>query len=112
MVESSPRRVEASTERGFYGPSEEVRIRAEVQDEKYLRVSDAAVTAHVISPSGVASDIQMKQILEGGFEGYACSLHPEEDGMYRVEVNARRSGAKQAAPLAPSQASFIVGPLN
>ena len=73
-VESAPRPVEASTERSFYGTSEEVRIRAEVADEKFIKIADATVSAHVTSPSGRAVDVPMKQTVEGGFEGYAARV--------------------------------------
>jgi uncharacterized membrane protein len=112
MVGSTPRPVEASTERSFYGTSEQVQIRAEVADEKYVRINDAIVSAHVVAPSGRAMDVPMKQAVEGGFEGYACGFRPEEDGLYRVEVNARRPGSKPGATLAPAETSFIAGPLN
>jgi uncharacterized membrane protein len=112
MVGSTPRPVEASTERSFYGTSEQVQIRAEVADEKYVRINDAIVSAHVVAPSGRAMDVPMKQAVEGGFEGYACAFRPEEDGLYRVEVNARRPGSKPGATLAPAETSFIAGPLN
>jgi uncharacterized membrane protein len=108
MVESTPRPVEAATERGFYGTSEQVQIRAEVADEKYVKINDASVSAHVVAPSGRAVDVPMKQTVESGFEGYACAFRPEEEGLYRVEVNARRAGSK----LVPAETSFIVGPLN
>jgi uncharacterized membrane protein len=111
-VESSPSPVEASTERSFYGKSEQVRIRAEVTDEKFTRINDATVTARITSPSGRPLDLAMKQTVEGGFEGYAGAFNPQEDGLYRVEVNARRAGSKQTALLAPAQTSFVVGPLN
>jgi hypothetical protein len=111
-VESTPRPVEASTERSFYGTSEQVRIRATVADEKFTKINDAAVSAHVTSPSGRAVDVPLKQTVEGGFEGYAAAFHPEEDGLYRVEVTARRPGAKPGATLEPAQTSFTVGPLN
>lgn len=110
-VESSPRPVEASTERSFYGTGEQMRIRAEVADEKYINITDAAVSARITTPSGRAVDVPMKQTVEGGFEGYAGAFHPQEDGLYRVEVTARRAGSKNLL-LAPAQTSFIVGPLN
>ncbi len=110
-VESAPRPIEASTERSFYGTSEQVRIRAEVTDEKFIKINDATVSAHVTTPSGRTLDVPLKQTIEGGFEGYASPFHPEEDGLYRVEVTARRAGP-QTALLAPSQTSFIVGPFN
>ena len=111
-VEAAPRPVEASTERSFYGTGEQARIRAEVTDEKFIKINDATVSAHITAPSGRAFDVPMKQTVEGGFEGYASAFHPEEDGLYRVEVTARRPGSKQTVLLAPAQTSFIVGPLN
>jgi uncharacterized membrane protein len=111
-VESTPNAVEASTERGFYGASELVSIRAEVTDEKFIKINDATVSARITTPSGGTVDLAMKQTIEGGFEGYAASFHPQEDGLYRVEVTARRAGSKQAALLSPAQTSFVVGPLN
>ena len=110
-VESAPNPVEASTERSFYGTTEQVRIRAEVTDEKFIKINDATVSVHITTPSGGAVDVPMKQMVEGGFEGYAAAFHPQEDGLYRVEVTARRPGSKQTA-LAPAQTSFFVGPLN
>ena len=111
-VESTPNAVEASTERSFYGSSELVWVRAEVTDEKFLKINDATVSAHITTPSGGAIDLPLKQTIEGGFEGYAASFKPQEDGLYRVEVTARREGSKQTAVLAPAQTSFVVGQLN
>ena len=111
-VESAPNAVEASSERSFYGTSELVRIRAEVTDEKFIKISDAAVSARITTPSGGAVDLPMKQTVEGGFEGYATSYHPQEDGLYRVVVSARRAGSKETSLLAPAQTSFVVGALN
>jgi uncharacterized membrane protein len=111
-VESTPRPVEASTERSFYGSGSQIRIRAAVADEKFININDATVSAHVISPSGRAVDVPLKQTVEGGFEGYAAAFHSEEDGLYRVEVTAKRAGSKPSPPLEPAQTSFVVGPLN
>jgi uncharacterized membrane protein len=113
LVESVRRPVEASTERAFYGTSEQVRIRAEVADEKFINVNDAIASARVTSPTGRAIDVPLKQTAEGGFEGYSAQFHPDEEGLYKVEVTARRAGAaKQAAALPTASTSFIVGPLN
>ena len=111
MVEAAPNTVEASTERSFYGANELVRIRAEVTDEKFIKISDATVSARVTTPSGGTVDLPLKQTVEGGFEGYANSFQAKEDGLYRVEVSASRAG-KQASVLAPAHTSFIVGALN
>ncbi|HEX8090173.1 MAG TPA: glutamine amidotransferase, partial [Blastocatellia bacterium] len=113
LVESVRRPVEASTDRAFYGPAEQVRIRAEVADEKFININDAIASARVISPTGRAIDVPLKQTVEGGFEGYSAQFHPDEEGLYKVEVTARRAGgAKQATALSTASTSFIVGPLN
>jgi uncharacterized membrane protein len=111
-VDSVRAPVETSTERCFYGAGEAVRIRAEVADDKYVNISDAAVTAQVTSPSGQTVDVAMRPSAEGGFEGYVASFAPEEDGVYRVEVKAQGGGSKQGAMIRTAKTSFIVGPLN
>ena len=110
LVEGVRKPVEAAPERSYYGTGEQVRIRVEVGDEKFLNVSDASVTARVTGPSGQARDIQMAPLVEGGFEGYAGSLVPDEEGMFKVDVSARRG--KSGAQLGSGQASFLVGPVN
>ena len=113
LVESVRQKVEATTDRSFYGTTEPVRIRAEVADEKFINVNDATVSARVISPTGRALDVSLKQTIDGGFEGYAAQFHPDEEGLYKVEVTSRRaSGPKQAGALSTASTSFIVGQLN
>lgn len=111
LVESVRRKVEPAPERSFYGRGEQARIRVEVGDEKYLHVPDAEVTARITTPTGRTVDLPMKQTVEGGFEGYSGAIVPDEDGVYRVEVNARRKG-KDGALLGSSQTSFVTGPVN
>ncbi|HWN99735.1 MAG TPA: glutamine amidotransferase [Blastocatellia bacterium] len=114
LVDGVRQKVEASAERSFYGSGEAVRIRAEVADEKFISINDAQVTAHVTAPSGRVIDVSLKQTVDSGFEGYAAPFRPEEDGLYRVEVTAKRPGSKQGAVVmtAPANTSFLVGPVN
>ncbi|MFY9609292.1 MAG: vWA domain-containing protein [Blastocatellia bacterium] len=114
LVDGVRQRVEASAERGFYGSGDAVRIRAEVADEKFISINDAQVTARVTAPSGRTTEVGLKQTVDDGFEGYAAPFRPEEDGLYRVEVIAKRPGSKQgaASALDPGRASFLVGPVN
>jgi hypothetical protein len=53
----------------------------------------------------------MNQLIEGGFEGYGGTIVPDEDGVYKVEVNARRKG-KDGALLGSAQTSFVTGLVN
>ncbi|MFL6215340.1 MAG: glutamine amidotransferase [Blastocatellia bacterium] len=110
-VDNVRRPVEASTERTFYDTNTAVQLRAEVGDEKYLPIPNAQVTAHITSPTGRATDVELKPVSENGFEGYAAPYRPDEQGAYRVEVTATARGA-QAKALRPVQTSFLVGPLN
>ncbi len=110
LVESTRHKVEATTERSYYGLQEAVRIRVEVADEKFLSVKDALVTARTRTPTGRLIEIPLKPVAEGGFEGYAGSMLPDEDGLYRVEVSAQ--GGKAGALLGSAQTSFVAGPLN
>ena len=110
LVESTRHKVEATTERSYYALQEPVRIRVEVADEKFLNVKDAIVTARIATPTGRSIDLPLKPVTESGFEGYAGSLLPDEDGLYRVEVSAR--SGKTSASLGSAQTSFAAGPLN
>ncbi|HEX5735958.1 MAG TPA: hypothetical protein VF131_24235 [Blastocatellia bacterium] len=108
-VDSVRHKVEAATDRSFYGRGEQVRVRVEVADEKYNNIADARVGARVTTPTGRTIDIVLKPAIEGGFEGYIGTLAAEEDGLHKVEVTTR-SDASGASGFA--EASFLVGPLN
>ena len=82
-----------------------MRIRAEVADEKFIKISDAAVSARVDNAFGPRRRCPFEANIEGGFEGYVAAFNPEEDGLYRVEVGASKRG-KQAAALATAQTSL------
>jgi uncharacterized membrane protein len=112
-VESVRRSVEATTERSFYGRDEQVRLRVEVADEKFLNVAGAQVTSRVTTPTGRTVEVLMKQTVEGGFEGYTGVLAATEDGLYKVDVSARRgTGTAPSAMIGVAQTSFIAGPPN
>lgn len=111
LVESVRHRVEAAAERLYYGTNEAVRLKVEVGDEKYLHVGGAQVTARVTTPSGKTLEVPLKAANEDGFDGYAGALTGDEDGLYKVEVTAKR-GDKTAALLGTAQSSFLVGALN
>jgi uncharacterized membrane protein len=111
LVEAVRHKVEAAPERIFYGKKEAARIKVEVGDEKYQHIAGAQVSARVTTPSGATLDVPLKAVNEEGFEGYAGTLLPEEDGLYKVDVSAKK-GDKTGAVLGTTQTNFIVGPLN
>ncbi|HJQ69992.1 MAG TPA: hypothetical protein VKA70_13525 [Blastocatellia bacterium] len=108
-VDSVRHKVEAASDRSFYGRGEQVRLRVEVADEKYNNVADARVSAKVTTPTGRTVEVSLKPAIEGGFEGYLGTLAAEEDGLHKVEVTTR-SDSTGATGFA--EASFLVGPLN
>ncbi|MYG17990.1 MAG: hypothetical protein F4208_00090 [Gemmatimonadales bacterium] len=78
---------------------EPLRIRAEVEDERYLRVNGADVVATVTGPGGVASEVRLDWTVErdGEYEG---RFVPPERGLYSVQVRAagaRTGGAGAGA---------------
>jgi uncharacterized membrane protein len=111
LVESVRHTVEAAPERLSYGSKEAVKLKVEVGDDKYLHVAGAQVTARVTTPTGNTIEVPLKGANEEGFEGYAATLVGEEDGLYKVEVTAKR-GDKSGALLGTAKTSFLVGPLN
>ena len=110
-LESVRHPVEVTTERGSYGRGERVAIKTEVDDEKFMPVRDAGVTARVVGPSGAVTLLQMKHSVAGELDTYSAEYFPTEDGSYRVEVDARREG-KQSVDLGSARTNFLVGDLN
>jgi hypothetical protein len=107
--------VEVTTERGFYAGGERVRIKAEVADEKYQPVRDASVTARVLSPTGEVSEVKLNRGLSGEVEVYTGEFVPAADGVYRIDVAARRGGETQSKPggeIGSARINFLVGDLN
>src|ERR687896_98397 len=60
LVTDTPGRVAVSLSADRVSPREPVTVRAEVGDEQFVRVNDAAVTARVRGPSGEERDIPME----------------------------------------------------
>ena len=88
-------------------PEEPVGLRADVHDERFDAVNDAAVVARVTAPSGAVTDVPM--YWGAGRDGeYRASFVPAEEGRHEVTVEvsggARRSGS--------AAGSFEVGASN
>jgi uncharacterized membrane protein len=89
LLEGVPDRVEVAATPARAGPGEPITIRARVADDGYLDVNDAQVTAHVTTPSGRRVDVPLEWTLrEDG--SYTGRLLAEEQGVYRLEAEARR----------------------
>ncbi len=89
LVSATPRQVRLSAPSGDAAPGEPVRLLAEVEDESYLAVNNAAVVAEVLSPSGERIDVSM--VWSPEIDGsYRASFTPGEQGRYEIRVLARQ----------------------
>ncbi len=91
LVSYVPDPVVAAAERDRAAPGEPLSITAEVQDETYLKVNNAEVTARVTGPLGGEYELAMEWALEEDGE-YRASFTPESEGMYEVRVEASKGG--------------------
>ena len=96
LVHDTPGRVRLDVTEDAAPPGEPMTLRAEVDDERYLRVNGAAVTARVTGPGGVPAEVPLEWTVErdGEYEG---RFVPEEPGLYRVEVVATSAGGPARA---------------
>lgn len=113
LVQNVRRQTEVTTDHSFYGPGEQVRLRADVADNKYDDVTNATVTAHITSPSGKTQDVQMKPVPGQDFNGYQAAFTPEERGQYGVNVTVEAGqNSKNPGPLESGQTSFLTGKID
>jgi hypothetical protein len=96
LVTDTPGRVAASLSSDRVSPREPIAVRAEVGDEQFVRVNDAAVTARVRTPSGEERELPMEWTVDRDGE-YRATFTPEEPGLYTVKV-ATRGGRVPAPP--------------
>jgi len=89
LVSQVPGPVTVATPRDRYAPGESVLVTAEVNDDRYLKVNDARVTARVVAPSGVVRELPMEWTVERDGE-YRASFRAEEQGVYEVQAEAHR----------------------
>src|SRR5918999_3677787 len=114
LVTDTPGRVAVSLSSDRVSPREPITVRAEVGDEQFVRVNDAAVTARVRSPSGAERAIPMEWTVAHDGE-YRATFTPEEAGLYEVRVagsGRRAAGASMDSAttylrVAPSEAEYF-----
>jgi uncharacterized membrane protein len=93
LVSQVPGPVTVTTPRDRYAPGESVLVTAEVDDDRYIRVNDARVIAHVKTPSGAIKDLPMEWTVDRDGE-YRTSFRADEEGLYEVGVEARRGDSE------------------
>jgi hypothetical protein len=91
LVSYVPQRVAVTTPKDRYAPKEPVVVRAEVDDDRYLKVNNARVIAEVKTPSGETFDLAMEWTVDKDGE-YRASFVPEEEGFHAIRVEAEREG--------------------
>ncbi|MDQ3996986.1 MAG: glutamine amidotransferase [Gemmatimonadota bacterium] len=115
LVTDTPGRVDVALLSDRVSPREPVTVRAEVGDEQFVRVNDAAVTARVRGPSGDEREIPMEWTVARDGE-YRATFTPEESGLYAIHVagGGRRAGGATAMDsattylrVAPSDAEYF-----
>jgi len=87
LVSDVPDQVSLATEKHSYSQEETVALRAEVNDETFLRLNNSRISARVKSPSGATASVPMVWDLskEGQYSG---AFKPLEEGIYEVTAEA------------------------
>jgi uncharacterized membrane protein len=107
MLDQVPDRVEVSVSPEIAAPGQPVAIHARVSDAEYVDLNNAAVSAHVTTPSGAERDIPMEWTLHDD-GAYAGQLMADEAGSYQVVVEARH-GADTAYSAAAALVADTTG---
>ncbi len=87
LVSDAPDPVEVVTEKHSYSLDEPVIMHAEVNDPTFMHLNNAEVTAHVKSPSGETSTLQMSWDVDKDGQ-YTTTFRPSEEGIYEVTTDA------------------------
>jgi len=108
QVSATPNQYEVAAERDVYTKGDTVVLRGEVNDKKFNAVTDAQVVARVTKPSGATAEIPLKinygERQNGPGADYRNEFTPDENGLYKIEMTARRGGTT----LGSAQSSFLI----
>ncbi|WP_420439980.1 glutamine amidotransferase [Candidatus Palauibacter sp.] len=115
LVHDTPGRIQLDSGEDVAPMGEPLRIRADVEDERYLRVNGADVVASVTGPDGTESEVRLDWTVErdGEYEG---RFVPREPGLYSVQVRAEGAriggagaGAETSRDIAEEMSFFRAG---
>ncbi|NIR52297.1 hypothetical protein GWO43_03795, partial [candidate division KSB1 bacterium] len=84
---NSPRPLELALDKETYVPYEQATLNVEVRDSSFNYVEDANIKAIITTPSGKTVEVPFNWSSNGKVE-YVGAYHPDETGLYRVEVLA------------------------
>ncbi|HEY7283828.1 MAG TPA: glutamine amidotransferase [Vicinamibacterales bacterium] len=89
LVDGVPDQVNITTSNDRVEPGETVKLTAEVLDGAYVEVNDGRVVASIVTPSGKTTELPVDWTVTKDGE-YRASFVPEENGIYKVAVQAVR----------------------
>ncbi len=96
----TPTQIIASTPNADLADDGQMQIRAEVRDRKYLPVSDAEVSVHIIQPDGSSQAIPLRtDPMSSGV--YMAEWNAAQEGSYVAEISANRGTEKLGADVLP-----------
>lgn len=87
LVSGVPGRVRVEVAGERVSPGRSALVRAEVEDERYLRLNRASVVARVTGPTGLESEVPMEWTVTRDGE-YVARFQPTEEGLHSVRVEA------------------------
>jgi len=91
LVSGTPDRVSIALPSDAVAPGEPVRLLAEVDDDRYLRVNNSDVRTRVTTPTGEEWVAPMEWTVQRDGE-YATTFVPDGTGLYRIAVETRDGG--------------------
>jgi uncharacterized membrane protein len=108
LVSTTPGPLEVASERDVYAAGDPVKLRADVRDKKHEAIKDAQVAARITKPSGASVELPLQFNFGEEASDYRGEFAPDEMGLYRVELSAKRGGVSQGA----ASSNFLVTELN
>jgi len=91
VVDGVPDAVETRPLTDRVEPGQPVTLTADVVDPRFVELNDAAVVAHVTSPSGKKSDVPLQWTGERSGQ-YRATFATSEGGWYEAKLEASRAG--------------------
>ena len=108
LVSTAPNPIEVQAERDVYAPGDPVQLRADVGDSKFEPIREAQATARITKPSGETVVVPLQFNLDQQASDFRGEFKPDAQGLYRIELTARRGGAA----IGSAQSTFLVADLN
>ena len=98
--------VRAELDRARFAPGETVTVRADVFDDTYLAVNDAAVQAIITGPDDSVTAVDLGWTIE--VDGrYEATFTPAEEGFYSIRVLAEAAGSTLGEDVTTGQAAEL-----